>query len=166
MRETWRERTAQQPTAYRYSGIRGVELVSPSATMETETLSPNQRPMILEEGDDRLLIAPIHLRGQFLGSIVFRQDPGDPAWASEEVALVEEICTQIGLALENARLLEETQERAEQERVIANITAQVRASMDPETILQTAVRELGAALGSDRAFVRLGVDGQNNGERE
>ena len=79
---------------------------------------------------------------------------------------MDEICTQIGLALENARLLEETQERAEQERIIANITAQVRSSMDPETILQTAVRELGAALGSDRAFVRLGVDGQKNGEKE
>jgi GAF domain-containing protein/HAMP domain-containing protein len=166
VRDTWRERTTQQPTAYRYSGIRGVELLSPSASMEMDTLPLNRRPMILEEGGDRLLIAPIHLRGQFLGSIVFRQDPEDPAWSSEEVTLVEEICTQIGLALENARLMEETQERAEQERIIANITAQVRASMDPETILQTAVRELGAALGSDRAFVRLGVDGQNNGERE
>jgi len=68
------------------------------------------------------------------------------------------------LALENARLLEETQQRAEQERIIASITARVRASMDPETILQTAVRELGAALGTDRAFVQLGVERQNNGE--
>jgi GAF domain-containing protein/HAMP domain-containing protein len=166
VRDTWQERTAQQSTAYRYSNIRGVELMSPSAAMKMKTLPLNRRPTIVEKRDNRLLIAPIHLRGQFLGSIVFRQDPEDPAWSSEEVTLVEEICTQIGLALENARLLEETQERAEQERIIANITAQVRASMDPETILQTAVRELGAALGSDRAFVRLGVDGQSNGERE
>ena len=71
--------------------------------------------------------------------------------------MAEELSTQIGLALENARLLEQTQQRAERERVIADITAQVRSSMDPATILQTAVRELGAALGTDRTFVQLGA---------
>jgi hypothetical protein len=63
----------------------------------------------------------------------------------------------MALAIENACLLDETRQRAEQERIVANITAQVRSSMDAETILQTAVRELGAALGADRAFVKLGV---------
>ena len=35
------------------------------------------------------------------------------------------------------------------------ITARIRASMDPEAILRTAVRELGMALGVDRARVQL-----------
>jgi GAF domain-containing protein len=39
--------------------------------------------------------------------------------------------------------------------MIAEITARVRASMDPETILRTALRELGAALGADRVMVRM-----------
>jgi GAF domain-containing protein len=40
--------------------------------------------------------------------------------------------------------------------MIAEITARVRASMDPETVLRTALRELGAALGADRVMVRMG----------
>jgi len=61
----------------------------------------------------------------------------------------------LGLALESARLFEETQRMAERERLVSEITAKVRASMDVDIILQTAVRELGAALGTDRAFVQL-----------
>jgi hypothetical protein len=63
----------------------------------------------------------------------------------------------MALALENARLLEETQQRARRDRLIADITARVRSSRDPETILRTAVRELGAALGTDRARVQIGT---------
>ena len=63
---------------------------------------------------------------------------------------------QLALAIENVRLIAETQQRAERDRLIADITAQVRASMDVERILQTAVRGLGAALGTERAFIKLG----------
>jgi len=108
------------------------------------------------------LAVPMKLRGQVVGVLNLRFE--DEPISSETVSLVEEVANRLALALENVRLLEETRERAEQERIVANITARVRASMDPETILQTAVRELGAALGTSRAFVRMGgkVDKAND----
>jgi len=54
-------------------------------------------------------------------------------------------------ALESARLYEETRRRAERERLTGEITARVRASNDPQVILQTAVKELRRALQADRA---------------
>jgi len=161
VREAWLERAASQPAAYRYTGVE-VEPVPPFLAPEIEAVPSHRRSVVVQKEDGRRLIAPIRLRGQTLGSITLRQDPKGEPWANEEIALVEELTTQIGLALENARLLEETQQRAEREQIIADITAQVRSSMDPETILQTAVRELGAALGPDRAFVRLGIGKQTN----
>ena len=68
---------------------------------------------------------------------------------------------QLALAMENVRLLEETQRRAQRDRLIADITAKVRASSNVETILQTAVRELGTALGSDRTRVQLSAGAQD-----
>ena len=161
VREAWRERVARQPAAYRYTGV-GVEPAPCSTALEMETPPPQRRAVVVQEEDRRRLIAPIRLRGQTLGSIVLRQGHEREPWSDEEIALVEELTTQIGLALENARLLEETRQRAKREQLIADITDRVRSSMDPETILQTAVRELGAALGTDRAFVRLGVGKQTN----
>jgi GAF domain-containing protein/HAMP domain-containing protein len=182
VRQAWREQADQQ-VAYRYTGL-GVEPASASVDPEAfaaqaglrtgtgagsgsiQDQAPRQDwPVIVEDGDggtvQRRMVAPIQLRRQTIGSIVLCQDPEGVDWSDEEIALVEEMSTQIGLALENAQLLEQTRQRAEQERIVANITAHVRASMDPETILQTAVRELGAALGTDRAFVHLGASGES-----
>lgn len=104
-----------------------------------------------------ILVVPINLRGEAVGALGLQETESGRMWTDEEIALIKDVADQLALAIDNARLLEETQQRAEQERIIANITARVRASMDPETILRTAVRELGAALGTDRAFVRLGT---------
>jgi GAF domain-containing protein len=111
-----------------------------------------------------VLVVPINLRGEAVGALGLQETESGRMWTDEEIALIKDIADQLALAIDNARLLEETQQRAEQERIIANITARVRASMDPETILRTAVRELGAALGTDRAFVRLGTGKQAKGE--
>ena len=160
-REAWRERLANQLAAYRYTGV----AIEPASRDRIRDIVPSEipsRPTVIEGPDGRRLTAPIRLRGETLGTVVFHQTPDEIPWSDDEIAMVEELTAQIGLALENARLLEETQQRAEQERIIANITAQVRTSMNPESILRTAVRELGLALGSDRVFVHLGTSINGN----
>jgi len=145
-REAWRTWTVARPSAYRYTGV---------------DVEPLQAPVPLGSGEDgRLLAVPIRLWGRTIGSILLRRTEEQQPWTPEEQRSVEAIGEQIALALENARLLEESRQRATQERIIANITARVRASLDPETILQTALRELGMALGADRVFVRLGAAAQ------
>jgi len=93
------------------------------------------------------------LRGRVIGVLNLRF--AAPEVPPETVQMVESIADRLTLALENARLLEETRRHAERDRMIAEITARVRASMDPETILRTALRELGAALGADRVMVQM-----------
>lgn len=152
-RQAWAERAARQPAAYRYTGV-GVEPASPSLAQEIGTL-PLHQPLIQQEGDGHRLIAPIRLRGQTFGSIVLRQDPEQPPWSPEEVALLEELSTQIGLALENARLLEDTRRRAAREQLVGEITARIRETLDPETVLKTAAQEVRKALGLPEVIVRL-----------
>jgi GAF domain-containing protein len=122
------------------------------------------QPSTGSETGQATLVVPISLRDEVLGVLGLHDTEGRRWWTDDEIALVEAVADQMALAIENARLLGEAQERAEHERVIADITARVRSSMDPETILRTAVRELGAALGTDRAFVRLGIGGQSSEE--
>jgi GAF domain-containing protein len=71
--------------------------------------------------------------------------------------MVEAVTNQVALALENARLFEESQRRALREHQIYEITSKVRRSPDIATILRTTVEELGRALQTDRALVRLAV---------
>jgi transcriptional regulator with GAF, ATPase, and Fis domain len=88
--------------------------------------------------------------------------------------LLTAVAGQAAIAIQNARLFEQTQAalaeteaRARRERIGREITAAVRASIDPDAIMRTAVRELGTAL-SRPAFVRMGnveqLSGRPNGQ--
>lgn len=101
------------------------------------------------------LITPIAIHGQTIGFISFEKEKTDQAWSTDEIKLVETVTGQVSLTLENVRLLDETQSRAERERLVGEITSRMRESLNLETVLQTAVQEIGAALGLDEAIVSL-----------
>jgi GAF domain-containing protein len=156
VREAWREREARQPAAYRYTGV-AVEAVPPSAP-EPVSPAPHRQPVVVQEEDGRRLVVSIRLRGQTLGSIALRQDVGSEPWSDEEIATVEELSTQIGLALENARLLEETRQRAEREQLAGEITAKMQRANDMDALMQNTIQELLTALNASYAAVHLGTE--------
>jgi GAF domain-containing protein/HAMP domain-containing protein len=95
---------------------------------------------------------PLILRDQVIGQLSLE---GDQEWTPEERTLVEAVATQAALALENARLLEESQQLALRERLAAEIIGKIWASPNVDFILQTAVKELGRALRADDATIEL-----------
>ncbi len=114
-----------------------------------------------DDGAGRATLAvPVSLRGEVLGVLGLHEAEGGRWWTEEEIALVEAVADQMALAIENARLLEETRRRGERERLVADISAKVRASTDVDTILYTAIRELGRALRASDGLIRLDVGGE------
>jgi len=101
------------------------------------------------------LVVPIRLRGEPIGVLEFSDEDASRAWSEDERDLVEALADQAALALENARLFEETQSRAQREQLINEITARVRASTNIETILRTTAEELAKTLNLPRARIRL-----------
>lgn len=107
------------------------------------------------------LIAPITVRGQIIGALNFEETDSPVHWNDEDIQMIKEVADQIGLALENARLIEQTQRRAEREHLVADITTKLRASNDPQVIIQTAAIELRNALQTRHAQVIVKTpDGQ------
>ncbi len=104
---------------------------------------------------DAGLSVPITLRGEPIGVLDFTDEEGKRAWTDEDRAFVEALAGQAALALENARLFEQTQRLASRERLINEITGRVRAAGSVPDILQTAIRELAAAMSVPHAVARL-----------
>ena len=67
--------------------------------------------------------------------------------------LIKAVAERVALAVENARLFEETTRRAERERLVSDITGKIRSVHDPQTMIQTAMEELRNALGASRVEV-------------
>jgi GAF domain-containing protein len=100
------------------------------------------------------LMTPIRLRDRVIGMLGL-QEAGGKRWTSDEIALIEAVADQMALAIENARLIAETQRRAEREQALGQIGDLFNRSLDIETLLQTAVRELGQLLEVDEVAVQL-----------
>ncbi len=158
VREAWRSQPSRQRTAYRFTDA-GVERARGVPSLEAQD-EPLVSDLVIEEdeGDGRRLASPIRLRGQEIGSIILRQEPAEEPWSEEELALMEEVSAQIALALENARLLEETQRRAAREQLTREITDNIRSAVSVEDAIQRAIREVGRALEASEMIARIGPE--------
>ena len=105
-----------------------------------------------ETGEKTALDIPLSLREQIIGKISLE---GDEEWTPEDRGWIEAVATQAALALENARLLAESQQLAINERVVAEITSKVWSSATLDGILQTAIKELGRTLNASEATIEL-----------
>ncbi len=102
---------------------------------------------------------PLTLREQVIGQI---QLVSATEWSPEQRSLVEAIVTQAALALENARLVEESQSIAAREKLANDIISKVWASSSMEGILQTTVRELGRSLEAAEVEIEVSMDKSDN----
>jgi len=69
------------------------------------------------------------------------------------------VAGEVAIAIENARLIEQTERRAQREQTISAITSQIYSATDVKKLLQITAEELRRATGSARAVVKLGRAG-------
>lgn len=102
-----------------------------------------------------ILAAPLFLGGRAVGVIEIGS-AATYAYSETDTTALLQVGNQIALALENANDLERT-ERLARNRALANrISTVMQEQMDVETILQSALKEVGRAVGARRARIRLG----------
>ena len=101
------------------------------------------------------LAVPVKFREQVIGFIHVEAAEANRKWTEDEVAIIQSISDRASLAIENARLYEETERRAEHEQLIAQVTSRIGESNNMESILQTTIQELGRTLGATRTFIKL-----------
>jgi PAS domain S-box-containing protein len=109
-----------------------------------------------------VIVAPLTLRGQTIGTLSLQDLVPDRQWSAEEVALVETVSEQLALTVENLRLFEGTQKQATREQLTRQITDKMRAAPDIDTIIQTGLAELAKALDVSRAYVKLTTKPEND----
>ncbi len=109
-------------------------------------------------GANLTLAIPIKVRDTVIGVLDTRKPASSGRWSPEEMALLTTITDQLSVALESARLYEETQRRATREQQVGQITSLMRETLDIDTILKTTVRELGEALENVEVSVSLNLE--------
>jgi GAF domain-containing protein len=125
---------------------------------------PAEKPVRLE--GKNVLDIPIILRGQSIGNISLQRRSELHKWTAQEENVAKEVAAQAALALENIRLVERTQQRANREQAIASISARVRETLDLDTVLRITAREIQQALNLQEAEVRLIPQDESGSEKD
>ncbi len=100
------------------------------------------------------VFAPLAVGGRWIGYVnaIYGQRR---EFSPEEVRFLKNVMAQVAVTVQNLLLLEQSQRRAQAERVIREITAEIFQAPDLESTLQTAARLLTHAVGVSHAQVHL-----------
>ena len=111
-------------------------------------------------------LTPIFVGRKLWGLLGAYQHSQSHQWDNIEVEFLAQVANQLGVAIQSANLLSQTQTRAEamhqssqQQQILFDVVAKIRESLDLDTIFQTTAQELRRSLGADRVGVfRLNPD--------
>ncbi|MGV2827339.1 GAF domain-containing protein [Myxosarcina sp. GI1(2024)] len=102
-----------------------------------------------------LLVVPLIVEDEIIGSITLRQSDNSRSWSSSEVELAEAVASQAALAISQVLAYERVKTLAQRETTINRITATIRSSLEPSITFAAIAKELGQALNVDGCTLSL-----------
>ena len=170
-REAWTsllKRKSSSP-AFRSDGFGTQTTTTPLSPIGRQAFSQGKSviPDFDPERNVYPIAVPVRVRGGVTVAVIetLKQKSAGP-WTKEEINILESVSEDLGIALENARLVEETQRKAQRDRIAAELASKIWASSDVDNILQTAVRELGSALQVSRGSIQLSMPEESSDEKK
>jgi len=139
-RQGWARVAAQaRPLAYEYDRV-DVTPVSP-LPVPTDLKDGYITRAQMSDGGVPVLMEPLRTGDRVLGYLGLAD--AQRTWSPDELSLVESVSEQIALALENARLFEESQQSQRQQTLITNV---LQVASDPELDFMDVVSEIARIL--------------------
>ncbi|MEB3231332.1 MAG: GAF domain-containing protein [Leptolyngbyaceae bacterium] len=99
------------------------------------------------------LAVPILKRDKLWGLLCIHQCSGPREWQSDEIEFIRQIAEQFGVALYQAKLLEQMRYQTEQQQALFNVVNRIRESLDLESIFKTAATAIRQAMNADRVGI-------------
>ena len=136
---------------------RGEDIVHVADRREEEAYSsdPVFRDLVDASGVRASLSVALRRHGTLLGMInVYRQEVR--AFSDKQIALLQNFAAQAVIAMENARLFNETKEALERQTATADVLKVIsRSSFNLEPVLETLVESAAKLCQSDKGFINL-----------
>lgn len=103
------------------------------------------------------IVAPIKLRETAIGSLQLHPLHTGQGWNEDDLTVVEAVVDELARTAENLRLVEETRQRANYERLVGDITGKIRQAPNLGVLTRVVAEELGKALNVSHSLVKVGA---------
>ena len=158
-REEWRTWIEQEGAL---GFIRNQQGLSPTGDLWRERMEEavQKAKMVVDRDDDKALSLPIRVHDHLIGVIDVRKKQGRGSWSETERVVLSRLGEQLGVALDSARLHQETRQRAEREEIVNEVISRVRNSTAVARALQVTAQEIGKVMGAE-SWVWLDVEDES-----
>lgn len=157
--ESWSEQLDKKSYAFIYQGnnVKPIEMHDSSSTLQKIRTAEKSHYLSQKSTDDTKfeLIVPIELYGKQLGILQLSREKEAGPWKENEINMLKKSANQVALALENARLLIEIKKRATRDRILGDVTSKIRETLDIQTVLETATKEIFNVLDMETVKITL-----------
>lgn len=123
--------------------------------VETDPLIGPARQLSLQLGIKSLLLVPIITRNEVIGVLGADSTGSTRDFTPQEIALVEAMANQLGVAIENTRLYTEAERRAEQLAVLRELDRAITTSLRLDDIHYAIARHTSRLLPYDRLSIAM-----------
>ena len=149
--------------AYEYDGLQ-IRPIPQNLSPDLVSQLESGKPIVLQQKAEgttsfkNILLVPLVVLGQVIGVIGLEQEDPEKVWNEDQIAIAQAAANRAALTLENARLLEESNRRANKERTIFEATSRIGSAVSMETILQTTAEELEKLLSNSEVTIQFSSD--------
>lgn len=137
--------------------------------LPTEPTWPKEMAHSLQTGEivntfekNNSISVPIFIAEKPVGAIRLRKPETGLNWSEDEIELIQTLTDRLSQALESARVYQSSQMLAMQEQLTTDISSQLRQTLDIDTVLKTAARELGEAFKAKEVVIRMAANESTN----
>ncbi|MBM3126196.1 MAG: HAMP domain-containing protein [Chloroflexi bacterium] len=159
IKQGWATFSTETPVlGYQHTLSGGKFLSQPVASEEIQETVNRGSTMIVQPGPgtkDPYIVVPVKLRDQIIGTLKVQAPEKNRPWSRDEIKLANAVSERLSIALENARLIQESQKLAIKEQTISEVTSKIGESILLENVLKTAVEELGRAMPGSEVILNL-----------
>ncbi|MCF6278452.1 MAG: GAF domain-containing protein, partial [Anaerolineales bacterium] len=138
-----------------YRGTASGEISLAQNRLDEKLAQVIQTGQTVIDDDGATINLPISIRGRTIGVIRLRKPQHMDSWNDDELQLARELIDELGSAVDGARLYKETQQRADRERIVGEITNRMRETMDIESVIRTAADEIYNVIDLDHVTIQL-----------
>lgn len=139
MQQAWRTYLSDDRYGFRYTPL-GIKRMTGSQ-------------IAFKSGDDNVTEIPIMLRDTKIGRFYLKREGQN--WTAKERVLMNAVIRQVGLAIENARLVSQTRAQALQEQLASDFTTKLRETLDMDTVVKTAIKEVQNTFSLKEVEIRM-----------
>jgi PAS domain S-box-containing protein len=117
--------------------------------------TPEERALLESFALRSVMIVPLIARGRTLGTITFLRAASERRYDELDLRLAEDLAGRAALAVDNARLYADAEDRRREAEVIADLARRINASLEAETVLPAIADAARALTRCDVARIAL-----------